>query len=244
MKTQAIPTTGEGISPRTAPRILIIEDDVDMADLVSRELRSQSYEVHHLDRGVGRVECALKFRPDLVILDLMLPDMSGFEVCRAFRESPSLQDTIIIVFSGRCIDADIVESLEVGADDHIPKSTSGTVFLAKLRAALRRKLPELERAKVLTWGPIGLDVETQTLLVDGERHSATHSEARLAELLLLHPNRIFSRSEIVEFLRGRHYHVTERSVDVLVVNLRKKFGAHATLIETVRQRGYRFHAAA
>ena len=221
--------------------ILVIEDEKDIQELIRFNLERDSYKVVTADS----VEIASKLLasklPSLILLDLMLPGENGYDFCRRLRSDDRTRRIPVIMVTARDEDADIVAGLEVGADDYITKPFSPRVLLARVRAALRRRAIEPEdSADCLERGPIAIDRTHHSVRLDGQAVSMTLSEFRIMELLLRRPGVVFSRYQIVDAVHGSDYPVTDRSVDVQIVGLRRKLGEHSDLIETVRGVGYRF----
>ena len=221
--------------------ILVVEDEPDILEVIRYNLGKEGFRVSGTDRGEAALETAFEEPPDLVILDLMLPGMNGLDVCRALRADPRTAAVPIVMLTARTEEADIVTGLELGADDYVTKPFSPRVLLARLRAVLRRKrasrTPEAETLHV------------RDLVISPQRHEVryrgtpidlTATEFKLLHFLARHPGWVFTRDQIVDRVRGEDYAVTDRSVDVQVVGLRRKLGEAAAFIETVRGVGYRF----
>ena len=230
-------------SPRT--RVLIVEDEKDLRELLHYNLSREGFDVDITESGEKGLQLARDHRPNAVLLDLMLPRMDGLEVCRKLRSEPQTADTAIIMVTAKGEDADIVAGLELGADDYVTKPFSPRVLIARVRAVLRRRELEASQGTGDSAGPIRLG----PLVVDPDRHEAsvegtpvdmTATEFRLLLLLLRRPGRVFTRQQIIEAIHGGQSAVTDRSVDVQVVSLRRELGDHAELIQTVRGVGYRF----
>jgi len=183
-------------------------------------------------------------QPDLLLLDLMLPDGNGLDYCRELRKQAATEKLPIIMLTARDEDTDVVVGLEVGADDYLTKPFSPRILLARIRAVLRRRRSAEtgDGNGVVVQGPLRIDREHFTATVEGRSLALTRSEFMLLLLLARRPGVVFSRDQIVDGVHGTDYAVTDRSVDVLVVSLRRKLGPHERLIETVRGVGYRFRA--
>jgi two-component system phosphate regulon response regulator PhoB len=225
-------------------RILVVEDEEDILELIRYNLTREGYRVSTALSGEEGLRAALHEKPDLVVLDLMLPGIDGIEVCRRLKADPQTRYTPVVMVTAKGEEADVVAGLELGADDYLTKPFSPKVLVARLRAVIRRR--EQERAKdakePIQRGDILIHPGRREVLVGASRVAldVTFTEFNILSLLASRPGWVFTRSQIVDAVRGNDYHVTERSVDVHVVGLRRKLGAYGELIETVRGVGYRF----
>lgn len=223
-------------------RILVIEDEEDILALIQYNLIKAGYRVECVTSGEEGVAKATALHPDLVILDLMLPGINGFEVCRRLRAEPGTADLPVIMLTAKGEDADIVSGLEIGADDYLTKPFSPQVLKARIQAVLRRRGsagPEFSGQPVAVHDLV-VDPGRGKVLVAGREVELTLTEFRLLYLLAGRPGWVFTRTQIVDAIRGEGYAVTDRAVDVQVVGLRKKLGDAGSYIETVRGVGYRF----
>jgi two-component system alkaline phosphatase synthesis response regulator PhoP len=227
-------------------KILIVDDEQDIIDLITFHVKREGFEVHALTTGAGIVEQVLAVSPHLIVLDLMLPGQNGFDCCKKLKAEPKTQAIPIIMLSAKNEDSDIVTGLELGADDYLPKPFSPKVLVARIRALLRRH-PENEGTDHQNTAELPSEwvIDPHAMLVKYQGHSITlsASEFKALEFLAQKPGWVFSRYQIVEAIRGEHYIVTDRTVDVLIVGLRKKLGAAGHFIETVRGVGYRFKSS-
>jgi len=222
-------------------QILVVEDEADILELIRYNLDKEGYQVLTAATGEQAMAAARTRPPDLVVLDLMLPGIDGLEVCRLLRRQPATEALPIVMLTAKGEEADIVAGLELGADDYITKPFSPRVMIARIRSVLRRGA----RGPAGPPGPIHLDALSldpgrREVRVEGEPVQLTYTEFHILEFLARRPGWVFTRSQIVEGVRGDDYPVTDRSVDVQIVSLRKKLGAMARHIETVRGVGYRF----
>ena len=183
------------------------------------------------------VEVAFEKRPDLVLLDLMLPGLDGFEVCRQLRSNPETAFTAIVMLTARGAERDIVAGLDAGANDYVTKPFSKEVLLARIRAALRKDTACA--AERLSLDGLVLDDATHRVMLRDEELKLTLTEYRILELLLRNPGRVFERSHIIDRLSGGEMIVTERTIDVQVFGLRRKLGTWSRHLETIRGVGYR-----
>ena len=222
-------------------RILVVDDEEDILELVKYNLEREGYLVDCVDTGEEAIERAVAIRPDGILLDLMLPGVDGIEVCRELRKNPDTRTSPIIMMTAKGEEADVVSGLEVGADDYVPKPFSTKVLVARLRALLRRTAGETdsEAGEVIRRGTFLLDLGRREASINGKPLDLTFTEFEILRLLAKRPGWVYSRSRIVNEIKGSDYPVTERAVDVQIVGLRKKLG-DADLIETVRGVGYKF----
>ena len=222
-------------------RILVVDDEEDILELVKYNLEREGYLVDCVDTGEEAIERAVAIRPDGILLDLMLPGVDGIEVCRELRKNPDTRTIPIIMMTAKGEEADVVSGLEVGADDYVPKPFSTKVLVARLRALLRRTAGETdsEAGEVIRRGTFLLDLGRREASINGKPLDLTFTEFEILRLLAKRPGWVYSRSRIVNEIKGSDYPVTERAVDVQIVGLRKKLG-NADLIETVRGVGYKF----
>lgn len=223
--------------------ILIVEDEADIRELIRYNMEREGYKVAEC-ASAEEAEAYLKRTvPDLVVLDLMLPGTDGFAFCRAVRADERTAALPVIMVTARDEDADIVAGLEVGADDYVTKPFSARILSARVRAVLRRRASEPgDECDVLVRGPIEIDRTHHSVKIDGQPVTLTLSEFKTLDLFVKRPGVVFSRYQIVDAVHGEDYPVTDRSVDVQIVGLRRKLGKLSDLIETVRGVGYRMRA--
>lgn len=223
--------------------ILIIEDEEDIIELIKYNIAREGYESNALSTGLNAVEIIAKTPPDLILLDLMLPGLSGLEICKALKLTPSTQDIPIIMISAKSEDADIVTGLELGADDYITKPFSPRILTARIKSVLRRQGNTNQKSQnedEVNIGALTLSNTRREAKLDGKVITLTFSEFQTLYLLAKNPGRVYTRYQIVEEVHGNDYAVTDRSIDVLIVSIRKKLGYFAEKIETIRGVGYRF----
>jgi two-component system phosphate regulon response regulator PhoB len=223
--------------------ILVAEDDDTILELIRINLENSGYHVTCHTSGEKVLLSAGVENPDLILLDLLLPGIDGIQVCKLLRSEEKTKNIPIIMVTAKGEEQDIVEGLEVGADDYITKPFSPKILVARIQAVLRRR----SRAKYM--GNNDLPIRIHNLTIDPKRHRVSIGEKdidlTLTEFQILYnlaqrPGWVFTRYQIVQAIRGEDYHVTDRSVDVVVFGLRKKLGAYSKYIETVRGVGYRF----
>ena len=228
-------------------RILVIEDDPDIVELLRYNLERESYEVASAFTGTEGLAALRRAPPDLLILDLMLPEISGFELCRQLRRDPELQALPVIMLTARGEEADVIAGIELGADDYITKPFSPRELAARVGAVLRRagraENTAPERADgTLRFGALRIDPASHRVQRDAEDVAITHLEFKLLYYLASHPRRVFSRRQLLDRVWGREKYITLRSVDVYVRRLRQKVEApgEPSLLKTVRGAGYLF----
>jgi two-component system phosphate regulon response regulator PhoB len=222
-------------------RVLVVEDDKDILELITVNLERHQFVVQGVESGEAALKSLRKKKPDLVLLDLMLTGLDGLEVCRTIRGDPETAGLPIVMVTAKGEEADIVAGLELGADDYIVKPFSPRVLIARVKAVMRRRAQ--------TSGGAGDVIEIHDLTIHPGRHEVqcknrkidlTFTEFRILHLLASRPGWVLTRYQIVDAVHGDDYPVTERSVDVQVVGLRKKLGAAGKYVETVRGVGDRF----
>ena len=222
-------------------KILVVDDEEDIVELVRYNLSREGYQTLSAETGEKALRLARTEKPDLIVLDLMLPGMDGLEVTRAMKGDAELRRIPIVMLTAKGGEPDIVAGLELGADDYIVKPFSTRVLVARVRAALRRRRVELvDETRKIEIAGIVIDPGKRTVTVEDNPVDLTFTEFQILQQLTRRPGWVFTRSQIVEAVRGDDYPVTDRAVDVQIVGLRKKLGACGNLIETVRGVGYRF----
>jgi two-component system alkaline phosphatase synthesis response regulator PhoP len=225
----------------SAEHILIVDDEEDILELVSYNLKKAGYRVSSVTSGEGAIKAARSKLPDLVLLDLMLPGVDGLEVCNTLKRDPRTANVPVVMFTARGEEADIVTGLELGADDYITKPFSPRVMLARIKAVLRRrtKAPAEERT-ILRFKDLVIHPGRHEVTVRSKRADLTSTEFRILHALARRPGWVFTRQQLIDAARGEDYAVTDRSVDVHIVGLRRKLGPLGKHIETVHGVGYRF----
>lgn len=222
-------------------QILIIEDEEDILALIHYNLSREGYRVSAATSGEEGLRLARSERPDLLVLDLMLPGMDGLAVCRALKQNAETAEIAVVMLTAKGEEADVVAGLELGADDYVTKPFSPKVLAARIAAVLRRRgKPAESEEQVLEHAGLSIHPGRNEVLVDGVAVELTFTEFRVLQFLASRPGWVFTRYQIVNAVRGDDYSVTERAVDVQIVGLRKKLGSAGKLIETVRGVGYRF----
>lgn len=222
-----------------SPRILIVEDDPDIADLIRRYLEKSGYIVRRLSSGGAVMPAVRAEKPDLVLLDLMLPELDGLMVCQALRADPATAAIPIIVVTARADEADRIAGLELGADDYVIKPFSPKELTARVSAMLRRAHRHATVNAVLKYGPITIDADRHVVTVDGEEVRLTAKEFLLLQYLVQHQGRVLSRDLLLTDVWGYQYTGGTRTVDVHIRRLREKLPVLGDAIETVKQFGYK-----
>ena len=220
-------------------RILIIEDEQDLAGLVEYNLRAAGFETDTANTGASGLAKARAQPPDLVLLDLMLPDIAGGEVLRMLKLAPELRKTAVIIVSAKGQESDRVQGLELGADDYVVKPFSVRELLLRVKAVLRRGDVEDGPAAVLSSGDIALDTARHQVRVKGEEVMLTALEFRLLRTLLERSDRVQTREVLLSDVWGIQAEIHTRTVDTHIKRLREKLGPAGDIIETVRGVGYK-----
>jgi two-component system, OmpR family, phosphate regulon response regulator PhoB len=222
-------------------RILVVDDEPDLLELVRVNLSQAGFEVETAETGRQALERARRATPDLLILDLMLPDLSGTEVCRHLRADPSLGEIPIIMLTARADEVDRVVGLEIGADDYVTKPFSPRELTLRVRAVLRRRQPTSSSgSQVLERAELRLDPERHRCFVEQNEIELTAKEFALLHGLMMRPGRVMTREQLLDDVWGTDIAVTTRTIDTHLKRLREKLGPASHLIETVRGVGYRF----
>ena len=230
-----------GRSVMAREKILIVDDEEDILELVRYNLSKEGYRVQCASSGEDGLTSARSENPDLVLLDLMLPGIDGLDVCRLLKGDGRTKAIPVIILSAKGEESDIVTGLEIGADDYIVKPFSPAVLRARVKTVLRRAEGATKKEEAtLRIEDLIIDPNRHEVLISGSRIELTATEFKTLHFLALHAGRVFTRHQIVDAVHGTDYPVTDRSVDVQIVGLRKKLRDAESLIETVRGIGYRF----
>lgn len=224
---------------RKARRVLVVEDERDLADMLVYNLRQVGFDATAVHDGRSAWEAILQDRPDLVILDLMIPELSGTDVASRIRTNPSTASVPIVMLTAKSDEVDQVVGLTVGADDYVTKPFSFKVLKARIDAVLRRSAQTTTTGSALRLGPIALNLETHEVSVAGRATHLTLTEFRILAAMIQAGGRVLSRQLLMSRAMGPGITVTERTIDVHVTSIRKKLGEHADLVRTVRGVGYR-----
>ncbi|MCC7299576.1 MAG: response regulator transcription factor [Verrucomicrobia bacterium] len=223
-------------------QILVVEDEEDIRELVRYNLERENFDVTEAESGEAALKSLAQKKPDLILLDIMLPGKNGLQICRELKKNKSFCDIPVVMMTARGEESDIVAGLEIGAEDYIVKPFSPKVMVARIKAVLRRKAAGTTAGTedVLRIYDLVIHPGRHEVSVGGKPVELTASEFGLLHFLARRPGWVFTRYQIVDAVHGEDYPVTERSVDVQIVGLRKKLKKAGDYIETVRGVGYRF----
>ena len=222
-------------------KILVVDDEKDILELIDFNLSKNGYRVRTVASGEEALDLIKENDYDLIILDLMLPGVDGFDICKIIKADKHKSNIPIVMVTAKADEADKVAGLEIGADHYVTKPFSPRELLAIVKATLRRKPPKQEEEKqVIERGDLKIHVGRHEVTLKGEPVELTHLEFRILLALAKKPGWVMTRYQIVDATRGEGISVTDRSVDVHIVSLRKKLGEEANFIETVRGVGYKF----
>ncbi len=225
-----------------ASKIVVIEDESDIQEVLSYNLKGAGYEVTVASDGLEGLNTVRAILPELVLLDLLLPGLDGLEVCRRLKIQATTRDIPIIMLTAKGEESDIVLGLGLGADDYITKPFSPREVLARVEAVLRRSesVRSTRGGTSLEFDGLHIEPVKHRVSIDGEDTRFTATEFRLLHHLASHPERVFTREQLIDKVIGDRAVVIDRNIDVHVRSVRKKLGRHRSLIETVRGVGYRF----
>ena len=221
-------------------RVLVVDDEPDLLELVRINLAQSGYTVETAASGSDALTALRRAPPDVMILDLMLPDLSGTELCARVRADQRLAALPIIMLTAKSEEIDRVVGLELGADDYVTKPFSPRELALRVRAVLRRRAPTGEEARVLEHGALRVDPDSHRASVDGREITLTAKEFQLLVALMGRPGRVMTRERLLDEVWGSDITVTSRTIDTHLKRLREKLGRAGDLIETVRGVGYRF----
>ena len=232
-------------SPRPGPRVLVVEDEQDVAELIRYNLAKEGYDVLVVVNGADALKRAREIRPEVILLDIMVPQLNGWEVCRRLKQDPETRAIPVIMVTGRVEEGDKVLGFEMGADDYVTKPFSPRELVARVRAVARRGTDARagDRKDHLQAGELEIDRHRFEVTLKGQRVDLTPKEFELLAAMVGTPGRVFGREELLDLVWGEDGFVEPRTVDVHVARLRAKFTAARLPIpevETVRGVGYRF----
>ncbi|MFP4301125.1 MAG: response regulator [Spirochaetaceae bacterium] len=221
--------------------VLVVDDETDILELIRYNLQKEGYRVTTVKTGEEGLKLTRELEPDVLVLDLMLPGLDGLTVCNRLKREESTRSIPVIMLTAKAEDADIVTGLELGADDYVTKPFSPKVLTARIRAVLRRtgESETLLKENLITVHGITIDSSRHEVSYKGKEIPLSPTEFAILEHLARNPGWVFSRARIIDAVKGKDYPVTERSVDVQILGLRKKLGEMGDAIETVRGVGYR-----
>jgi len=220
--------------------IAVVEDEADIVELVSLHLKKSGFRVKGFQDGNIFFKSLNKQIPDLIILDLMLPDADGLEICKYLKRKDEFSSIPIIMLTAKDGEMDKVLGLELGADDYVTKPFSPKELVARVKAVLRRKSEQTEESRIIQIGKlITMDLEKYEVAVEGKKIELTSTEFRILQLLASRKGRVFTRDNILDYLWGNEKAVVDRTVDVHIKHLRGKLGSAKTLIKNIRGIGYK-----
>jgi two-component system, OmpR family, alkaline phosphatase synthesis response regulator PhoP len=231
---------GESMSGKAPKKILIVEDEADIAKLVKLYLEKEGFQANVAKSGSEALTLLKSERPDLVILDLMLPEMDGIEVCKKVRSAPDTSLIPILMLTAKAEESDIIVGLELGADDYVTKPFSPKALVARVKALFRRlgREPD-DRQSSFNFGPLAMDLSRHEVTVSGKEVSLTAKEFGLLEHLLRHPGRVLTRDVLLNTVWGYDYYGTTRTVDVHIRRLKLKIPLLDQAIVSVKSLGYK-----
>lgn len=220
--------------------LLLIEDEEDIAALIKLQAEIAGYKLHVEVDGLNGLRAVEREKPDLVILDLMLPGQSGLDVCRKIKTNPDLKDIPVIMLTAKAEELDVVLGLELGADDYVTKPFSPKILFSRVRAVLRRGKEPEKAPKTLNFGPFTLEVERYQLRKKDKYIPVTLSEFGILRRLLVNRGKVLTRNQLLDDVQNNDAFIVDRNIDVHIASLRKKLGPGFDFIDTVRGVGYRF----
>ncbi|MDX2185681.1 MAG: response regulator transcription factor [Opitutaceae bacterium] len=228
------------MSETKAKKILVVDDEADVTELVAYHLKAKGFTVEALNDPNGSLSTARLFQPDLVILDVMMPDLSGIQICRLLRADPQLRNVPVVFLTARAEEGDRIQGLETGADDYICKPFSPKELVLRIQSILRRANETPATApKLLTAGQLVLDIDRHAVTVNGDPVELTATEFKLLRLLMERRGRVQTREHLLINVWNYETEIETRTVDTHIRRLREKLGAEADWIETIRGVGYR-----
>lgn len=222
--------------------IVIVDDELDILELLKINIERKNYRAHCFQDGESAISYIIKNIPDLIVLDLMLPGIDGFDICRFLKNKDITNAIPILILSAKGEEADIIKGLELGADDYVTKPFSAKVLAARVESLLRRSVGDSnsKEEKNLIFEELIIQPGKRNVKVENNNIELTYTEFQILFLLASHPNWVYTRNQIIDEIRGDDYPVTDRSIDFQIVGLRKKLKTASRFIKTVRGVGYRF----
>ncbi|KFD39146.1 PhoP family transcriptional regulator [Schleiferia thermophila str. Yellowstone] len=222
-------------------KILIVDDEPDIIEILDYNLKKEGYHVLTADNGEDAIKVAKASKPDLIVLDVMMPGMDGMEVCEKIRNLPELSGVLITFLTARSEDYSQIAGFEAGADDYITKPVKPKVFLSKVKALLRRRSKEENNNKVMEFGDLKIDLEKYEVIKGCDKIVLPKKEFELLSLLASKPSKVFTREEILDLVWGSDVVVGGRTIDVHIRKIREKLGDE--IISTIKGVGYKFDIA-
>ena len=220
-------------------KILIVDDEKDIIEFLQYNFKKEGYQVYSARNGVEGKEMALKVKPDLIILDIMMPGMDGVELCKELRDIPDFEDTLIIFLTARGEDYSQIAGFDVGADDYITKPIRPRVLIARVKALLKRKAKQISTENTIEVKSMVINKEKRDVKINDQSTHIPKIEFELLVLLASNPGKIFTREEIYSRIWGNDVYVSDRTLDVHIRKLREKIGQD--FIKTIKGVGYGFN---
>ena len=221
-------------------KILVVEDEQDIRDLLVFNLQKNGFNVRAVDNGEKALSLIRTDNFDLILLDLMIPGISGFDLARILKNDDETSEVPIIMLTAKGEESDIVKGLEIGAQDYITKPFSVKVLVARINKIINSKITNTN--SVIEYENLIINIKSREVIVEGKSIDLTFTEFEILKLLASHSKWVYTRTEIIDQVRGDNYIVTDRTIDFQIVGLRKKLGSYGKCIKTIRGVGYRFTA--
>lgn len=221
-------------------RLLLIEDEEDIAAIIKLQAELSGYKLHVEVDGINGYRAIEREKPDLVLLDIMLPGQNGYDVCRKIKSNPELRNIPVVIISAKDEELDVLLGLELGADDYVAKPFSPKILMSRIKAVLRRGKDSDKTPKTLNFGSFSLEVDRYLLRKDEKIIPLTLSEFGILKRLLTNRGKVLTRNQLLDDIHNDDAFVVDRNIDVHIAALRKKLGPNFRWIETVRGVGYRF----
>ena len=221
-------------------KILVVEDEQDIRDLLVFNLQKNGFNVRAVDNGEKALSLIRNDNFDLILLDLMIPGISGFDLTRILKNDDETSEVPIIMLTAKGEESDIVKGLEIGAQDYITKPFSLKVLMARISKVIQNKNKSLNNKGIIEFSALSINIKSREVIVEGKSIDLTFTEFEILKLLASHSKWVYTRTEIIDQVRGDNYIVTDRTIDFQIVGLRKKLGSYGKCIKTVRGVGYRF----
>ena len=222
-------------------KVFIVEDEPDLRDTLTYNFENEGFTVNSFSNGESFLESLAKNKPNLVILDLMLPGISGLDVCRQLRSDDNLNDIAVVMLTAKSEEIDRIVGFELGADDYVTKPFSVRELILRVKVLLKKRLENSTNEQILAFGPITMNLDAHDVVVDGENINLTALEFKLLKHLLNRKGRVQTRDQLLGDVWGYSSEVTTRTVDTHIKRLREKLGKPGDLIQTIRGVGYRFN---
>jgi two-component system alkaline phosphatase synthesis response regulator PhoP len=226
------------MSGKNSKKVLVVDDEADILELLKYNLKKEGYDVKAVSDGGEAVEIAKTFCPDLVLLDIMMPNQDGVETCRQLREIPDMSSTYIVFLTARSEEYSEVAAFDIGADDYITKPIKPRALMSRISAIFRRGEQKQKDSNTIALGGLSIDKSSYTITIDGVQVTLPKKEFELLYFLAQNPNKVFSRDDLLQNIWGSDVYVLARTVDVHIRKVREKIGEG--FIKTVKGVGYKF----